>query len=163
MYNPARIWYRPELDANSFVIFYLYFREETALEKREIGGRTIVSTGSKWEPLIGYSRAVRSGNWIAVTGTVGLNPDGSWPATPREQALRALEKIVTAIETLGGKRTDVIRTRIYLSNISDWEEVGQAHAKLFGDVLPATTLVEVGKLIDPAAKVEIEADAMILA
>lgn len=131
------------------------------MEKREIAGRTIVSTGSKWEPVIGYSRAVRSGNWIAVTGTVGLNPDGSWPSTPGEQMARALEKIIAAIELLGGKRTDVIRTRIYLSDITTWEEVGKVHSKMFHDVLPATTLVEVGKLIDSAAKVEVEADAVV--
>jgi enamine deaminase RidA (YjgF/YER057c/UK114 family) len=131
------------------------------LEKRELAGKTIVSTGSKWEPLIGYSRAVRKGNIIAVTGTVGLNPDGTWPSTPGEQMSCALEKIVASIELLGGKRTDVIRTRIYLSDITTWEEVGKVHAKMFHDVMPATTLVEVGKLIDSAAKVEVEADAVV--
>ena len=131
------------------------------MEKRELAGKTIVSTGSKWEPLIGYSRAVRKGNIIAVTGTVGLNPDGTWHPTPGEQMSRALEKVIASIELLGGKRTDVIRTRIYLSDITTWEEVGKIHAKMFHDVMPATTLVEVGKLIDSAAKVEVEADAVV--
>lgn len=131
------------------------------MEKREIAGRTIVSTGSKWEPLIGYSRAVRAGNWIAVTGTVGLNPDGGWPSTPGEQMSRALEKIIASIELLGGRRTDVIRTRIYLADITTWEEVGKVHARMFHDVLPATTLVQVCKLIDNSALVEVEADAVV--
>ena len=131
------------------------------MEKREIAGRLVVSTGSKWEPVIGYRRAVRSGKWIAVTGTVGLNPDGTWPPTPGEQMLRALEKVIAAIELLGGRRTDVIRTRIYLADIATWEEVGKIHAQMFHDVLPATTLVEVGKLIDASAKVEVEADAVV--
>lgn len=132
------------------------------MEKHKIAGRMVISTGSKWEPLIGYSRAVRSGNLIAVTGTVGLNPDGTWPITAGEQMSRALEKVISAIEMLGGQHTDVIRTRIYLSDISTWEEVGKVHAQVFHDVLPATTIVEVSKLIDSAAKVEVEADAVVL-
>jgi enamine deaminase RidA (YjgF/YER057c/UK114 family) len=124
-------------------------------------GRKCVSTGSPWEPVVGYSRAVRSGDFIFVTGTVGLEPDGSFRPTAKEQARRALEIIVAAIEALGGKPTDVVRTRIYVTNIDDWKEVGAVHSEFFESVRPATTMVEAARLIDPQAFVEIEADALI--
>ncbi len=124
-------------------------------------GRTYASSGSKWEPIVGYSRAVRTGNTIAVTGTVGLGPDGKFPSGAAGQTRRALEIILAAIEALGGKPTDVVRTRIYVTDISRWEEIGGVHGEIFGEIRPATTMVQVAKLIDDAALVEIEADAVI--
>lgn len=124
-------------------------------------GRKCVSTGSPWEPIVGYSRAVRSGDWILVTGTVGLEPDGRFGSTARQQARRAIEIILAAIESLGGKPSDVVRTRIYVANIEDWKEIGEVHSEFFESIRPATTMVQVARLIDPEALVEIEADALI--
>ena len=129
---------------------------------RDANGRRYASTGSKWEPIIGYSRAVRAGNVITVTGTVGVNPDGSYPAGVFAQARRALEIVTAAVEALGGKPTDVVRTRMFVTDISKWEELGRAHGELFGEIRPATTMVEVTRLIDKDALVEIEADAIVL-
>jgi enamine deaminase RidA (YjgF/YER057c/UK114 family) len=127
----------------------------------ERGGRHYASTGSAWEPLIGYSRAVRVENVIHVTGTVGVEPDGSFAPTPSAQARRALAIILAAIEALGGKASDVVRTRIYLADIAQWKEVGEVHGETFGAYRPATTLVQVARLIDDAALVEIEAEAVV--
>ena len=124
-------------------------------------GRRCASSGSKWEPLMGYSRAVRSGNLIAVTGTVGVNADGSYPPTVGEQAARSLAIIQAAIEALGGKLEHVIRTRMFVTDVSQWEAVAKVHGSLFGEIRPATTIVEVPRLIDDAALIEIEADAVI--
>jgi enamine deaminase RidA (YjgF/YER057c/UK114 family) len=127
----------------------------------DVGGRKVVSTGTRWEPVVGYSRAVRAGNLIAVTGTIGLQPDGSCPPDAAEQTRLALGIICAAIDALGGKQTDVFRTRIYLTDIGRWEEVGRVHSEFFGKVRPATTMVEISALADPAACVEIEADALV--
>jgi enamine deaminase RidA (YjgF/YER057c/UK114 family) len=124
-------------------------------------GRKCVSTGSPWEPVVGYSRAVRAGDLVFVTGTVGLEPDGRYAATAKAQTRRALEIIVAAIEALGGKAADVVRTRIYVTDIERWREVGEVHSEFFESIRPATTMVEVSRLIDPQALVEIEADAVI--
>ncbi len=128
----------------------------------ERNGRKYASSGSSWEPVIGYSRAVRTGDLISVTGTVGVEADGQFAPTLKAQAERALVIIIAAIEALGGKVTDVVRTRIYVTNIDQWKEVGEAHGKVFADIRPATTMVEVPRLIDAAALVEIEADAVVL-
>jgi enamine deaminase RidA (YjgF/YER057c/UK114 family) len=125
------------------------------------GDRMHASSGSKWEPLMGYSRAVRAGNMIAVTGSVGVNADGTYAATVGEQAARALAIIEAAIKSLGGKMDNVIRTRMYVTDVSQWEEVAKVHGKVFADIRPATTIVEVTRLIDGDAKIEIEADAVI--
>ena len=124
-------------------------------------GRPTASSGSKWEPIVGYSRAVRAGNLIAVTGTVGINADGTWPQGAEAQTRRALQIIRGAIEALGGRIDHVIRTRIYCADISQWQAIGAAHAEVFADVRPATSLLQVAKLIDDAALVEIEADAVV--
>lgn len=124
-------------------------------------GRKCASSGSKWEPLMGYSRAVRSGNIIAVTGTVGINADGTWPDGVGGQAARSLEIIQAAIEALGGSIQNVIRTRMYVTDISKWEEVAKVHGKVFGEIRPATSILEVPRLIDGAALIEIEADAVV--
>lgn len=125
------------------------------------GDHKCASSGSKWEPIMGYSRAVRSGPNIAVTGTVGVNADGTYPPTLGEQTRRSLKIIEAAIEALGGKMRDVVRTRMYVTDVSKWEEVARVHGEVFADIRPATTIVEVARLIDAAAKIEIEADALI--
>jgi enamine deaminase RidA (YjgF/YER057c/UK114 family) len=127
----------------------------------ERGGRKCASSGSKWEPKMGYSRAVRCGNYIAVTGTVGINSDCTYPETLEQQTRRSLEIIAAAIEALGGKIEHVIRTRIYVVDITQWEQVARVHGQLFGEVRPATAIVEVVKLVDDDALIEIEADAII--
>ena len=95
----------------------------------ERNGRKCVSTGSPWEPLVGYSRAVREGDFIFVTGTVGIEPDGRFGPTLKAQTRRALEIIVAAIEALGGKASDVVRTRIYVTDITQWREAGEVHSE----------------------------------
>jgi enamine deaminase RidA (YjgF/YER057c/UK114 family) len=124
-------------------------------------GRKCASSGSKWEPIMGYSRAVRSGNLIAVTGTVGVNADGSYPPTLAEQTRRSLQIIRAAIEALGGRMEQVIRTRIFVTDVSKWEEVAKVHGEVFAEIRPATSILEVAKLIDAAAQIEIEADAVL--
>ncbi|MEX2116717.1 MAG: RidA family protein [Bacteroidota bacterium] len=121
------------------------------------------STASPFEPKVGISRAVRSGRVIAVTGTAPLGPDGKTVAIgdPSRQARRCLEIIQAAIEGLGGKMSDVIRTRILLTRIDDWEKVALVHGEFFTDIRPANTIMQVVRFIDPHWLVEIEADAII--
>lgn len=127
----------------------------------ERAGRQCASSGSKWEPLMGYSRAVRSGNLIAVTGSVGINADGTYSPSLGDQARRSLAIVQAAIEALGGRIDHVIRTRMYVTNVSKWEEVARVHGEVFGEIRPATTIVEVPRLIDGDAQIEIEADAVV--
>ena len=124
-------------------------------------GRQCASSGARWEPIVGYSRAVRAGNLVAVTGTVGINADGTYAPSVAEQTARALEIIRAALEALGAGLEHVIRTRMFVTDISRWEEVAAAHGKVFGEIRPATTLVEVARLIDADAQIEIEADAIV--
>ncbi len=124
-------------------------------------GRECASSGSTWEPKMGYSRAVRSGNLIAVTGTVGVGADGRYSPSLQEQTRRSLQIIQAAVEALGGRLNQIIRTRMYVTDVSQWEQVAQAHGELFADIRPATTIVEVARLIDPEAQIEIEADAIV--
>jgi enamine deaminase RidA (YjgF/YER057c/UK114 family) len=127
----------------------------------ERNGRTCASTGSTWETTIGYSRAVRADDFIAVTGTVGIEADGRYAPDIAAQTRRALDIIVAAIEALGGKTSDVIRTRVFVTDITKWKEVGRIHGEFFDQVRPALTMVQVARLIDDAAMVEIEADAIV--
>jgi enamine deaminase RidA (YjgF/YER057c/UK114 family) len=124
-------------------------------------GRRCASSGAKWEPIMGYSRAVRSGNVIAVTGCVGINADGTYPKTIGEQAARSLAIIRASIEALGGRIEHVIRTRMFVTDVSQWEAVARVHGEVFKDIRPATTIVEVARLIDAEALIEIEADAIV--
>jgi enamine deaminase RidA (YjgF/YER057c/UK114 family) len=124
-------------------------------------GRECVSTGAPWESVVGYSRAVREGNAIYVTGTLGLEPDGQLATSMKAQARRALEIIMAAIEALGGRASDIVRTRIYVTDIDRWRDVADAHHEIFESIRPATTMVQVARLIDPNALVEIEADAVV--
>jgi enamine deaminase RidA (YjgF/YER057c/UK114 family) len=127
----------------------------------ERAGRETASSGSKWEPIMGYSRAVRAGNQIAVTGTVGINADGTYSKSLADQTRRSLTIIAAALEGLGGSLRQVIRTRMYVTDVSQWEEVARVHGEVFAEIRPATTIVEVAKLIDKEAQIEIEADAVI--
>ena len=127
----------------------------------ERAGRMTASSGSKWEPLMGYSRAVRKGNIIAVTGTVGVGADGKYSPDLGEQTRRSLAIVQAAIEKLGGKISDVIRTRMFVTDVSKWEQVAKVHGEVFGEIRPATSIVEVAKLIDGDAQIEIEADAIL--
>ena len=127
----------------------------------ERNGRKHASSGSKWEPIMGYSRAVRSGNVIAVTGTVGVNADGSYAKTVGEQAARSLSIIRAAVEALGGKLENVIRTRMFVTDVTQWEDVARVHGDVFKDIRPATSILEVPRLIDAEALIEIEADAIV--
>jgi enamine deaminase RidA (YjgF/YER057c/UK114 family) len=124
--------------------------------------RRHVSTGSPFEPKVGISRAVRTENIIAVTGTAPLGPDGKTVAkgNAAAQARRCLEIIQSAIEGLGGKLSDVTRTRILLTHIEDWEQVAEVHGEFFGSIRPANTIMQVVRFIDPDWLVEIEADAV---
>jgi len=127
--------------------------------------RRLVSSGSPYEKPIGFSRAVRVGALIAVAGTAPIAPDGSSACTGDAygQARRCLEIIKEAIEAAGGRLEDVIRTRLYLTDMSKWQEVGRAHGEFFGDIRPASTMVEVKGLVRPEWLVEIEADCVISA
>jgi enamine deaminase RidA (YjgF/YER057c/UK114 family) len=124
-------------------------------------GRMTASSGSKWEPKMGYSRAVRAGNVIAVTGCVGINCNGTYPKTMGEQARRSLDIVLAAIKALGGKPEHVIRTRMYVTDIAQWEDVATVHGKVFSEIRPATSILEVRRLIDKDAMIEIEADAIV--
>jgi enamine deaminase RidA (YjgF/YER057c/UK114 family) len=125
-----------------------------------VGART-ASSGSPWEPKIGYSRAVRRGNFISVSGTVGINSDGKYSPSLAEQTRRSLAIIKIAIETLGGTIEQVIRTRLYVTDVSQWEQVAQVHGEVFSEIRPATAIIQVARLIDAEAKIEIEADALV--
>lgn len=110
---------------------------------------------------MGYSRAVRSGNLIAVTGTVGISADGTYSPSMGEQARRSLAIIRAAVEALGGRMEQVIRTRMFVTDVSRWEEVARVHGEVFAEIRPATSIVEVPRLIDAGALIEIEADAVV--
>ena len=127
----------------------------------DFAGRRCASSGSPWEPVVGYSRAVRAGNLIAVSGTVGINADRTYPATLAEQTRRALEIVRDAIEALGGRLDQVIRTRLFVTDIAKAAEATAVHGEFFASIRPACTLVEVSRLIDDRAQIEIEADVVV--